>query len=74
MTGALCRWCRSTIRVSRRGGSPAQFCSEVHRHAFWTSLRAWAWASFAAGEVTIEMLKRGPSSVHALYPEKEGGL
>lgn len=74
MTDALCRWCRSTIRASRRRGSPAQFCSEAHRHAFWASLRAWAWASFEAGEVTIDRLRHCPSSVHAssMYPEKDG--
>jgi hypothetical protein len=60
MTIGKCRWCQAPIRINRRRGSPAQFCSEAHRQTFWAALRARAAALFDAGEITIEMLKRGP--------------
>ena len=62
-----CLWCQTVILATRRQrGSPPKFCSPSHRIAFWAALRRRALADFEAGVLTLEMLKGGERSVHAL--------
>jgi hypothetical protein len=69
--GRMCRWCGAIFATGRRRGSAPRFCSAVHRLAFWAALRRRALADLEAGRLTIEMLKGGEQSVHAL-PARAG--
>ena len=67
-----CLWCQAVMPTTRRQrGSAPKFCSPGHRVAFWTALRRHALANFEAGVLTVEMLKDGVQSVHALSGQAE---
>jgi hypothetical protein len=51
--------------VSRRG-SARKFCSANHRYAFSAALRRYGLAQLDAGYITVDTLKGGQQSVHAL--------
>jgi hypothetical protein len=71
MMAALCAWCAATIRVSRRRGSLAKYCSAAHRNACSSAVRRYGAALLEAGLITTEMLKRGPLGLHALSGGEE---
>jgi hypothetical protein len=60
-----CLWCGRLFRVRQTGGSPQQFCSSTHRHAFGSAARRWATLAVEAGLLPIEALKATGSSAHA---------
>ena len=74
MMAVLCRWCQAPIRISRRRGSPAAYCSAAHRNAFWSASRRLTPALLDAGLITLQMLKEGPLGVHASSGERAPSL
>lgn len=55
---APCGWCDGLYHPRATGGRPQRFCGEQCRRAFEAALRAWAQDEFAAGRVTITLLRQ----------------
>lgn len=61
-----CPWCGAPFSVGRRRGSTQRFCTPDHRQAYWAAGRRWITAAVQAGLISVEDLKSGRASVHAL--------
>jgi hypothetical protein len=61
----VCLWCGHSLSRGRRRGSPKRFCSEAHRHDFWSAARRWVTQALAQGLLTADNLRDAASARQA---------
>ena len=64
-TPSTCPWCGARFDRRATGGKPQQFCSEACRRALDALGRAWIATALAAGQLSVEDLRNGPTATRA---------